>query len=132
MAVERLPNIRSTTWRSASQQNVYAGWTASALSDQKLASASRNNGRQPIHPSATTTTSTSTPPIPVSCKICPESVASQALATSGATPRITAGSSSETVRENSSFGRLISTSRLPAIASNDLCFVLAKSSPTSP
>ena len=59
-------NIRSARWRSASRQNVYAGWTASALSDQKLTSVIRNNGRTPIHPSATTKTSISTPPISVS------------------------------------------------------------------
>ena len=57
---------------------------------------------------------------------------SQAVASSGAMPSTAAGNNNNTVAANRSFGRLISTSRVPKIETSDLCLVLAVSSPASP
>lgn len=46
--VEAGLSMRSARCRNASRQSAYAGWTAIALSDQKLTSASRNSERHPI------------------------------------------------------------------------------------
>jgi hypothetical protein len=45
----------------------------------------------------------------------------QAVATSGARPKIAAGSRIEAIQASRSFVGLISASRLPAIASSDFC-----------
>ncbi len=92
----------------------------------------RNSGRHPIHPSAMIAASSSTAPIPVRATRRSERVANHAEASSGARPSSTPGSASETVHANSSFGRLISTSRLPAIASSERWSGLAASSSISP
>jgi hypothetical protein len=61
-----------------------------------------------------------------------ETFSSQAVTISGARPSSKAGSRIEKVQANRSFGRLISASRLPAIASSDRCFGLEASSSASP
>ena len=117
-------NKCSARWRKASRQNVYPGCTASALSDQKFISAVRHSGRHPIHPNPTMAMSINIAPSSVNSAAIRETFANQIVATSGADPSSAAGNRIETVQANASFGRLISTSRLPAIASNDLCLGL--------
>jgi hypothetical protein len=105
---------------------------ASALRDQKLTSANRNRGFQPIHPSATIPIATSSAPISVRTRTLSDRVESQAEATNAARPNDTAGNNNDTVQANRSFGRLTSTSRLPAIESRVRCSGLAASSSISP
>ena len=71
-------------------------------------------------------------PIPVSAASFCDSFENQAETSNGARPRSTAGNNSNTVQANSSLGKLISTSRLPAMASRDRCPGLAASSSISP
>jgi hypothetical protein len=125
-------NDRSVTCRSASRQNAYPGWTAKAFRDQKLVSASRKSGRQPIHPTARTARTTIAAPTPVTSASLPEASPIQAVSTSGATPSSTAGSRIETNHANRSFVRLISASRLPAIARSERCLVAEWSLSMSP
>ena len=70
--------------------------------------------------------------VPVNSATLREAFANQIVATSGADPSRIAGNRIEMVNADASFGRLISASKLPAIASNDLCLGLEPSSSASP
>ena len=76
--------------------------------------------------------STNAAPSPVICAAVVDNFSSQAVAIKGAKPSSKAGNRIEKVTANRSFGRLISASKLPAMASNDRCFGLETSSSTSP
>jgi hypothetical protein len=92
----------------------------------------RKSGCHPNHPAATTAIRTKAAPSPVICVAVLDSFSNQAVATRGARPSSKAGSTIEKIKANRSFGRLISASRLPAMASKDRCFGLETSSSTSP
>ena len=92
----------------------------------------RKGGCHPNHPAATTAIRTKAAPSPVICVAVLDSFSNQAVATRGARPSSKAGSTIEKIKANRSFGRLISASRLPAMASKDRCFGLETSSSTSP
>ena len=59
------PSGSSARCRNASRHSAYSGWTAIALSDQKLTSASRHSGRQANVASAIRAISVSAAPISV-------------------------------------------------------------------
>jgi hypothetical protein len=102
------------------------------LSAQKLASATRNKGRQPNQPAATIARNKSAAPIPYNSTTLEKTPPTHAVTTSGAKPRIAAGRTIDTIHASNSFVRLISASRLPAMASSDFCFGLETSSSASP
>ncbi len=122
----------SARCRIASRHKAYPGCTPSALSDQKLASAMRNSGRQPNQPARATASRMSPAPKPYSSRILEKRPLNHAVATSGARPRIAAGNRIDAVHASKSFVRLISAKRLPAIARSDFCFGLDASSSASP
>src|SRR6266576_3476493 len=105
----------------------------SELSDQKLFSARRSNGRPPNQPTATTITSRRAGQTPASAEAnLLESLPNQIAATIGAIPRAKPGTTRRRVKATTSFGRLISASRLPASDKSERRLVLDASSSMSP
>src|SRR5262245_38581872 len=104
----------------------------SEFSDQKLRSAARQRGRKPYQPAAAMSPRAISGRMPAKASNWREAVAIQAVTMSGATPSSIAGRAIRTNHAATSFGRLISASRLPAIATRDRFFVLLASSSASP
>jgi hypothetical protein len=103
------------------------------LKDQKLFSANRNNGRPPNQPTTATITSRIAGQTPVSAVASLlESLPNQIAARIGATPSVKAGTTTRRVNATASFGRLISTNRLPASDSSERRLELDASSSISP
>src|SRR5262245_33003814 len=105
----------------------------SELSDQKLFSARRSNGRPPNQPTATTITSRRAGQTPASAEASLlESLSNQIAATIGATPSAKPGTTTSRLKATTSFGRLISASRLPASDNSERRLELDASSSMSP
>src|ERR1700750_1318837 len=105
----------------------------SELSDQKLFSAKRSNCRPPNQPTATTITSRRAGQTPASAEASLlESLPNQIAATIGAIPSAKPGTMTRRVKATTSFGRLISASRLPASDKSERRLELDASSSMSP
>ena len=105
----------------------------SALSDQKLLSASRNSRLPNNQPSAAMATNSAMGTIPISAGVSfPASLPAHTPAISGTSPTITAGTMNRMSQATTSLARLISPSKLPAIVRSELDLVLDASSSMSP
>src|SRR5215472_12304408 len=131
--VARVRSTRSTMCRSTSRNNTYPGSTASEFTDQKLLSANRNSARPPIHPTAISVKRTRTGQILLRGDVIEtESLPTQAEATRGARPSVTAGITISSSDASASLERLTSLTRLPASEGSDRHLVLDQSSSISP
>src|SRR5262245_6983779 len=109
------------------------GSTANEFKAQKLRLASRHNVPLQYQPSATTASSRMTGQISLIARSTFHlTVLSQIVTASGASPKNKLGTTNISTHAKASFGRLISTSRLPASEINVRRFVLDASSSKSP